>query len=330
VNNTWAFAPMTASNELVGDADALRARLDEEGYLYFSELIDRERVLDLRRDFLTVLSEKGWTPGEPHLDSGRCLRPHVREGEDEFFEVYDEIQKLESFHSLAHDDELLGALRGAVDETAFPHPLKVARLSFPTSPEVTTPPHQDHLNNQGTKKLTAAWIPLGDVPMQQGTLAVLRGSNRFGVLPLKYHLGAGNRQASLPTEMIEQLTWVTNDMSAGDVLLFPSLTVHASLHNATKKMRLSVDYRYQPEGEPLSNLVLRPHFERFEWDEIYADWESDELQYYWRDLDYDVIEFDRSVFTEAEPTHEDMGVALRYERNRKLEREEFERASRPG
>ena len=85
------------------------------------------------------------------------------------------------------------------------------------------------------------------------------------------------------------------------MLLFGALTVHASLHNATGRMRLSVDFRYQCEGEPASDLVLKPHFERLSWEEIYAGWKSDELKYYWRDLDFPVVPYDRTPFEASEP-----------------------------
>ena len=134
---------------------------------------------------------------------------------------------------------------------------------------------------------------MGDCPRDLGGLAVLRGSHRYGVLPLAVHPGAGNRQAIVPTEMLEQLRWVTTDFSIGDVLLFPSMTVHAALHNATEfNMRVSVDFRYQPEGAPLTEIILHPHFQRLDWDEIYAGWSSTEHQYYWRDLSYEVVPFE--------------------------------------
>jgi ectoine hydroxylase-related dioxygenase (phytanoyl-CoA dioxygenase family) len=321
MNNDWAFADMTASNDLLADRDALRARLEDEGYLYFTGLIDRDRVLAVRRDILEVLAGRDWIRGGERIDDAEAIGMPVREGDEEYFSAYDDIQRLESFHSLAHDDTLLSALRHALGETAFPHPLKVARLVFPSEPEVSTPPHQDFLNNQGSPRLTAAWIPLGDCPMKQGTLAVLRGSNRFGVLPLEFSLGPGNRQAVLPNEMREQLTWVTNDFSAGDVLVFGALTVHASLHNATGRMRLSVDFRYQCEGEPASDLVLKPHFDRLSWEEIYAGWESDDLKYYWHDLDFPVVPYDTSPFTATEPGEEEIKQAIIYEHWRKLRHE---------
>jgi ectoine hydroxylase-related dioxygenase (phytanoyl-CoA dioxygenase family) len=328
MNNYWAFAPMRASNELLGDRAALRKRMDEEGYLYLRGLVDERRIGTLRSEMLAVLRDHGWTRAD-HLGSARPRRPPVREGDDEYFEVYDEIQKLESFHSLAHDDALMEVMREALGDTAFPHPLKVARLAFPGAPEVSTPPHQDYVNNQGTQKLTAAWIPVGDCPMEHGTLAVLRGSNRFGVLPLKFHLGAGNRRAVLPAEMQERLPWVTTDMTAGDVLLFGALTVHAALNNATFDMRLSVDFRYQPQGEELTELVLEPHFGRLRWEEIYGGWQSDELKYYWRDLDYRVVPYDTSEFEASEPSEEEIIRVLVYEefRERRHRRQSKDSAS---
>jgi ectoine hydroxylase-related dioxygenase (phytanoyl-CoA dioxygenase family) len=190
-------------------------------------------------------------------------------------------------------------MRAVVGDSAFPHPLKVARISYPTEPHITTPPHQDFNNNQGSPRLTATWIPLGDCPRRQGSLAVLRGSHRHGVLPLQFHLGAGHRQAVLPPELLEACTWVTDDLRAGDVLVFGALTVHAALHNSTPSLRLSVDFRYQPEGDPLTPVVLEPHFGRLSWKQVYKHWRSREHQYYWRDLDYQVVPFDPRPFEES-------------------------------
>ena len=37
MNNYWAFAQMTDSSDLLGDADALHARMDDEGYLFLRD-----------------------------------------------------------------------------------------------------------------------------------------------------------------------------------------------------------------------------------------------------------------------------------------------------
>lgn len=329
MNNYWAFAPMTSSTEFLGDELALRERMDEDGYLYFRGLLDRERVLALRSEMLAVLAEHGWIAKGKRLDQARAVSTAFREGDEEYFLAYDAVQKLESFHSLAHEESIVSVMGAVLGEGAFPHPLKVARLVFPSNPMVTTPPHQDFLNNQGTPSLTAAWIPAGDCPMRQGTLAILEGSHRAGVLPIEFHMGPGNRQAVVPPELVRSQTWVTNDMEAGDVLIFGALTVHASLHNATRNLRLSIDFRYQPPGEQLTDLVLEPHFGRLTWEEIYAGWNSNELQYYWRDLDYEVVPYDRTPFERTEPTEDEVMKVLLYEKARKKERERLRAGSTP-
>ena len=255
LNNRFAFLPMRSSTELLGDPEALRARLAEDSYLYFPGLLDRERVLAVRQDVLDVIKRLGWVNVRGDgIDVCKVLP--LREEDDEFIEGYKQVQRLQSFHELAHEPELIDAMQQVLGPTAFPHPLKIARLAFPDHYEASTPPHQDFPNNQGTESLTATWIPITDIEPELGGLAVLRGSHRWGLLPLEGHIGAGNRAAVISPEMAEACRWVTTDFAMGDVLLFPSLAVHASLHNASEfQMRLSVDFRYQLERQPLTARV---------------------------------------------------------------------------
>src|SRR5437588_17402 len=54
--------------------------------------------------------------------------------------------------------------------------------------------------------------------------------------------------------------WRTATFEPGDVVVFGSLTVHGALPNASDRVRLSVDYRYQNASEPISAPSLGPHF----------------------------------------------------------------------
>jgi hypothetical protein len=320
VNNEWAFLPMRSSNDLLGDDRALRERMAEDSYLYFEQILPVRPLRRIRHDIASVLARHGMIRGGDDLMRAVSVSEPVREGDDEYFAVHDEIQRLESFHSFAHDAALRTLMASVLGASAFPHPLKVVRLGFPGHHEVSTPPHQDYPNNQGTPDLTATWIPLGAIPMQLGGLAVLRGSAAAGVLPLARHLGPGNRQCVVPPDLLEELRWVSTDFALGDVLLFPSTTVHASLHNASEfNMRLSIDFRWQLEGAALTPVVLEPHFGRLTWPEVYADWESEEFQYYWCDLDYAVVPFEEFPIVDAgdDDYHEAMKEALRYERKRR-------------
>jgi ectoine hydroxylase-related dioxygenase (phytanoyl-CoA dioxygenase family) len=183
--------------------------------------------------------------------------------------------------------------------TAFPHPLGIARLIFPGNEEWATPPHQDFPNNQGTEDLYACWTPLGDCPVALGSLSLLRGSHRLGMAPLEFSLGPGNRRARLD-ERFQQRDWVGGDFELGDTVIFHSLTMHRSLPNVTDRLRLSVDYRFQREGEALTEGCLEPHFARLRWEDIYRNWSREDLKYYWHDKRYTVVPWDPTLHALSE------------------------------
>lgn len=300
--------PMYEANELLLDplqdpsstdaqakTIALRERLQTDGYLFFRQIIPQPALLELRDQMTRILADVGWILDGDQRLAAKAIGLAQREGEPGYFEAHDRIVKLEALHSLAHEPHLLAVMRQVLGESAFPHPLSITRLVFPNNPEITTPPHQDYRNNQGTANLTAAWIPLGDCAIEQGTLAILEGSQKAGLQALQFHLGPGNRAAVLGADLLK-LRWVTADFQAGDILLFPSLTVHSALENKhPESMRLSVDFRYQLEGEALTEGCLKPHFNRVSWDEIYRDWKSEDLQYYWQNKDFKIAPWDNTM-----------------------------------
>ena len=56
------------------------------------------------------------------------------------------------------------------------------------------------------------------------------------------------------------------------------MAVHAALHNITEfDLRISVDFRFQLEGEALTDVCLHPHFQRITWEDVYRGWKSDQL-----------------------------------------------------
>ena len=285
-------APFTVSNDLLSNPVALRRRAERDGYLFLRNVLDADLLQALRADILGACAAHGWLdPQYPILD-GITRGPARIEGYSDYLEVYDEVQRLERLHRLAHHPALTAILASLFDAPLFVHPLAICRLSFPNAPEQATPPHQDHPNNQGTPQLYAAWVPLGPCSRQLGSLAVLEGSHRYGVLPMRASRGAGNR-TTMPRADLARLRWVSGDFDVGDVVIFHSLAVHRSLENrSADQLRVSVDYRYTGLGQPISEIVLRPHFARLEWEDIYRGWQSRDGCYYWRDLPLRVVPYE--------------------------------------
>ncbi len=300
---------LCVSNELIGDCQQLRERVDEDGYLFLRGVVPKDVLLSLRGEILAIFAEEGWLSADSAPSDARVGRTPTVEGEVDYFCVYDRIQRLQSFHKLAHQPALQDVMRAVVGDSAFPHPLGIARLVFPDNEECTTPPHQDFPNNQGTADLYAGWIPLGDCPRQLGGLSILEGSHRLGLLPLDFSLGAGGRQARLPMEA-DDLRWLSTDFRCGDLLVFHSLTLHRSLPNLSgDRFRLSVDYRFQEEGAALTETVLQPHFGRLSWEEIYHGWTDRHLCYYWRDKNYEIAPWNEQLH-ELPPEHLSEAVRL--------------------
>jgi ectoine hydroxylase-related dioxygenase (phytanoyl-CoA dioxygenase family) len=295
----------TDSTELLAEPEKLRLRFLEDGYVLLRGVIDRGVLAEVRECITGVCAAHGWfEPGADPLDAITAIEARA-DGDEEYDAVYDEIQALEAFHAVPHHASVRRCMVALLGESAFPHPLSIARLLFPQTPWIT-PPHQDYPNNQGTEDLYACWIPLGDCPTELGSLAVLRGSHRFGVAPVEFALGPGTTQIKQDGRY-EPLTWVGGDFECGDAIIFHSLTVHRSLPNTTNQMRLSVDYRFQREGEALTPGCLEPHFGRVQWEQIYGGWSREDLKYYWRDKRYSVVPWQPTL---GEPTREELERAV--------------------
>lgn len=77
--------------------------------------------------------------------------------------------------------------------------------------------------------------------------------------------------------------WHSSPFELGDALFFHSKTAHQGLPNVSDdRVRLSVDYRYQKKTDPIMEKNLRVHGGRLTWEQVYENWESEELQYYWK------------------------------------------------
>ena len=315
-------------SHLLANPASLSARFQQDGYIYLKRVVEPAKLWALRRDILNICQQQQWLKPDTEVEEGICWTVPKVEGEEDYFAAYDEIQKLEALHALAHDPAIIRIMQALLGASAFPHPLSICRLAFPDSGAWITPPHQDYPNNQGTENLYACWIPLSDCPRQQAGLEVLEGSHRLGLLPLKFALGAGHRQADLGNEA-EALDWVGGDFELGDVLVFHSLTVHRSGSNSTRCLRISVDYRYQAEHEPLTAHCLQPHFQRLSWEQIYRGWQSPDLPYYWHNKSYQVVPW-RSELQELPAAHFAEAVRMKREFDRQRQQLRKKYAHQPG
>ena len=207
-------------------------------------------------------------------------------------EVYARIYALPDFHAIQHLAGLVDLFERMTGEEILPHPRIIGRTIFPQREAYTTPPHQDFIPIQGTADTYTAWIPLSDMPPEMGGLQISSGSHRHGVYDFKPAMGAGGMAVTDPLDG----TWVNIPFAQGDVLIFHSMAVHKGVPNSSDRLRMSIDARYQRVSEPIAPGSLLPHSQPNTWENIYAAWSSENLQYYWKKWDLEVVEYDSSYY----------------------------------
>ena len=278
-NDERRLSPFVESGDLFDSPDQLRTRAAESGYLFFRDIVDNESILRLRRDITRIVEKAGWLDDGTDPFDAISTQEAKLASTSEFTPIYDAIQRLESFHTMAHDPGVIGVASSLLGEPAMPHPSAIARIIFPTRLEYTTPPHQDFILVQGTPEVWTCWVPLGTCDHELGGLAVLEGSHLRGILPVHEAKGAGKlsvEQGALDGE------WHSSPFGIGDALFFHSKTVHQGLPNVSEnRVRLSVDYGYQKATDLIMEKNLGVHQGRLTWKEVYEGWTSDEYQYYW-------------------------------------------------
>ena len=152
------LSELRVSNDVRDDSEELRRRLDDDGYLFFRRLLDPIRLLNLRREMLTIMQAGGWLIEDTDPVDG-IANPEARstEGDPEYTEVYHDVYRLQSFHEIAHCREVMDLLEQVRGCQMVPQPQKVARLWFPKFTEHTTPIHQDFVHFQGTFDNLTCW-----------------------------------------------------------------------------------------------------------------------------------------------------------------------------
>ena len=290
------------STDIKEDSEALKRRAEEEGYLYFRHLLPEDALRKLRLQILSICQLYGWIADNTDLLAGignqeniRQLhdREEVKRGVGISLAAYADVQRLELFHALPHHPNLMSIYRRLLGEEALPHPRNIARVMLPDPRLAPTPPHQDFIHIQGTTRAWTCWFPLGDCPRSLGGLAILRGSHKDGLLPVKEAEGAGGLESWLCKNDHE---WLEHDYEIGDIVTFSSHTVHKALPNTVGNLiRLSCDYRYQNAKEEIEKKSLDPHYQVTTWEDIYKNWQSEAFKFYWRKKNFSFSEWDESI-----------------------------------
>ena len=247
-----AGSSMIDATAAAGDPTRLKALLAEHGYLLLRGALNRDLVQRVRDDLIAVLHECNIleSPTAPPIWSGGP--PPT---EEEYLAYYERAVQLDSFNRLAESAEVRAVMEAIYDGPVQVWEQRLLRI-IPPDPDGAAPlgvgAHQDGSPQLGylTQDFCTAWVPLTDIDDRLGGLAVVPGSHRGGV-----RAQTGSASSSLRTAKTQTFEapsageqWVTSTYRPGDLVVFASMTLHKGQPNTSDRLRLSCDFRYQPEG----------------------------------------------------------------------------------
>lgn len=256
---------MRDSNDILGDEEALRNRMEEDGYLLIRGFHDREDVLKARLELLAHLRDTGkLAPGTP-IEEG-IIGPDNKGAMLQKSDL-----NLPALMHVVNHKRVMGFFDRFLGGPALTYDFKWVR-GVPHGE--SSGAHYDIVYmGRGTRRLYTAWTPLGDISYEMGGLAVCLGSPHFDKIKATYGQMDVDRDnvagwfSDNPQEIVDSFggRWATTEYRAGDALIFGMFMMHGSLTNSTNRYRLSVDTRYQLASEPVDERWFGANKGHYAW-----------------------------------------------------------------
>jgi hypothetical protein len=234
----------------------LRLRMKEDGYLLLRGLVNRAAVQAACEVVRRHLDKLGQLENDA-TGTGYAIKSGAAGA---YLGGQKSITHSAPFLRVAEGPELFQFFNAFLGEPALTYNYKWLRAVANGEP---TPAHYDVVfMGRGTvENLFTCWLPLSDVAIDGGPLALLSGSH---ALPAYKKVRDTYGRADVdrdridsnfshdPMEIVARFggQWQTAEYRAGDVLIFGMHTMHAALKNQTSRMRISADIRFQPRSAP--------------------------------------------------------------------------------
>lgn len=239
------------STQVLADGAELAARLKADGYLLLRGLVDRDDCLDTRRSILEPLAAKGVIDPDADLLEGRLVAEETRN----ILPSNWKNPKLKALTESAPLRDVFTRILGGPVTTYDFKWLRTVGRGFHTGM------HWDSIYWE-KGEVYSCWIPLGDVPIEQGPLAVLCDAPAFieeaKKAPRELRKAFKFWATVDAMDIIERTggRLQTTDFRAGDIVIFSMYTPHLTLKNQTDRVRTSVDVRYQLTSEPIDTNYM--------------------------------------------------------------------------
>lgn len=258
--------PFKDSTDQIGTPHDLQQSLHDDGYLFLRGVLDQEEILAARTEVFARLATVGEVkePIVSGLFSGTSQR---REKHDDLGTFWKSVCEGDKLRQVTHGAGLRALMADIFGEPARPHDYIFLR---PSPVGRATPLHYDMpFFARGSKRIYTVWLALGPVPVSDGPLVIVKGSNRFddlleSAIDVDYDSKSGPSVSVMddPVALAQArgTHLLSADFEAGDLVVFAMTILHGTLdnHSAQDRIRLSCDIRYQPLSDPMDARYSGP------------------------------------------------------------------------
>ena len=148
----------------------------DDGYLFFRGLLPASEVRAVGQTVLARLRSGGWVDerGVP------SLQPRAVNSMDALTDpAFRAAMTSADFNRLPYLPPLRAVVRAVLGPAAFSYPVKVLRAVYPERPEARPRGRYIHYDYgvSGVQDMLTSWIPLMDIPVRVGGLAVQPGGH---------------------------------------------------------------------------------------------------------------------------------------------------------
>jgi hypothetical protein len=229
------------SNDLLGNRTALQARWDEDGYLFFRDVLDHEPLERMRGLLVDHLDHHGFARRED-----RAVRWTGKERENFSFFPVKEMNEQRAARTVMEDPAIRAFFQRLFGVPLYWVPFTEYRTSPPAIDKNRSRFDFIHADAVYSDRLDfiICWIPLSDIDAQVGGLAVAQGLHKLPSL----HKKEGDKIIPIELSDVPGDAWRRTNYRLGDVLLMSRNTPHSGLSNHSDRFRLSLDTRILPHG----------------------------------------------------------------------------------
>jgi ectoine hydroxylase-related dioxygenase (phytanoyl-CoA dioxygenase family) len=248
------------SSPFVTNSQYLRERIAVDGYVFLKGFLEKDIVRALYDSICHTLTNNSVPIIFSDQPTSDVVKSKVK---DQLKKSFIEVQKNELLHRLSNSEQLMDIMTRLLNGRIFQLPRKFARIILPIAidPNSQVRAHQDYSAVKGSVDTLTSWVPLMHCNSTNGALRVLRGSQQQGLIRT-VSTGIMNDVAKQFMTDVDPLNtnWLTANFDVGDVLIFHSLTVHEAMLNSSNSIRISVDFRYQLDDQPIDEYMMSAPF----------------------------------------------------------------------